>query len=204
MSKSNFQPTQRSQESSKDVSFTPTSHNSFNSSTGGCKYTSILFSSEVGPRTNNDSMKEDLFMHIHGGRLHGIKMIGHVLWVLLIFPYGLNPSDANPSLTLRGSDENSMYLESNDFQASESIRCLSNPSFTRPLACHFIWLAVLGDINSHCNLGFKGNHRKIFAGFFFFFFGGSISTLLTFRLITFPSWMVTIWTNFKIDILLPI
>ena len=59
--------------------FTPTSHNSFSSSTKGCKYTSILFLSEVGPGINNDSMKEDLFMHIHGGRLHGIKMIGHAL-----------------------------------------------------------------------------------------------------------------------------
>ena len=58
---------------------TSTSHNSFSSSTRGCKYMSISFPSEVGPGINNDSIKEDLFMHIHGGRLYGIKMIGHVL-----------------------------------------------------------------------------------------------------------------------------
>ena len=59
--------------------FTLTSYNSFSSSTRGCKYTSISFPGEVGPRINNDSMKEDLFMHIHGGRLYGIKMTGHGL-----------------------------------------------------------------------------------------------------------------------------
>ena len=36
---------------------TPTSHNSFNSSTRGCKYTSISFLGKVRPRINNDSMK---------------------------------------------------------------------------------------------------------------------------------------------------
>ena len=149
--------------------FTPTSHNSFSSSTRDCKYTSILFPSEIGPGINNDSMKENLFMHIHWGRFYEIKMTGQVLWVLLIFPYGLNPSANNLSLTFRGSDENSMYLESNDFQASKSTRCLSNPSFTWPLACHLIWLVVSGDINSHCNLGFKGNYHRIFASFFSFF-----------------------------------
>ena len=106
-------------------------------------------------------------MHIHGGRLYGIKMTSHVLWVVLIFPYGLNPSAANPSLILWSSDENSMYLESKDFQTSESAGCLINPSFTRPLACHFIWLAVSGDMNSRFNLGFKENHLRIFVAFFF-------------------------------------
>ena len=59
--------------------FTPPLHNFFISSTKGCKYTSISFSSEVGLGINNDSMKEDLFMHINGGRLYEIKMTGHVL-----------------------------------------------------------------------------------------------------------------------------
>ena len=54
--------------------FTPTSYNSFNSSTRSCKYISISFSGEVGQGINNHSMKEDLFIHIHGGRLYGIKM----------------------------------------------------------------------------------------------------------------------------------
>ena len=110
-------------------------------------------------------------MHNHGGRLYGIKMTGYILWLVLIFPYRLNPLAANPSLILRGSDENSMYLESNDFQASESAGCLNNLPFTRPLACHFIWLVVSGGINSHFNLGFNGNHRRIFAALFFPFLG---------------------------------
>ena len=59
--------------------FTPTSHNSFSSSIRACKYISISFSGEIRPGINNDSMKEDLFMHIYGGRLYEIKMIGHVL-----------------------------------------------------------------------------------------------------------------------------
>ena len=120
----------------------------------------------LGLGINNDSMKEDIFRHIHEGRLYGIKMTGHVQWVLLIFPYGFNPSVANPSLT---SNENTMYLESNNFQALKSVGCLSKSSFTWPLACHFIWLAISRGINSRCNLGFKGNHRRIFMGFFFFF-----------------------------------
>ena len=36
---------------------TPTSHNSFSSSTGDCKYTSISFPGDVGLEINNDSMK---------------------------------------------------------------------------------------------------------------------------------------------------
>ena len=59
--------------------FTPTSHNSFSSCTWGWKYISVSFSGEIRPGINNDSMKEDLFMHIYGGRLYEIKMIGHVL-----------------------------------------------------------------------------------------------------------------------------
>jgi len=58
---------------------TPTSHNSLNSSTKGCKYISIAIPGEVGPGITNDKIKEDLFMHIQGERLYGTKTIGHVL-----------------------------------------------------------------------------------------------------------------------------
>ena len=136
---------------------TPTSHNSLNSSTKGYRYTSIAIPGEVGPGIISDKIKEDLFMHIQGGRLYGTNTIGHVLCVVLMFPYGLNPSAANPSLTLRGSDANSTCLSSNSFQASESAGCLITPSFVRPVACHFILVASSDDRKSHCNLGFKGN-----------------------------------------------
>ena len=94
---------------------TPTFHNSLNSSTKGCRYTSIAIPGEVGLGITSDKIKADLFMHIQGRRLYGTKTTGHVLCVILMFPYGLNPSDANPSLTLRGSDANSTYLSSNTF-----------------------------------------------------------------------------------------
>ena len=90
--------------------------------------------------------------------MYGIKIIGHVLCVVFILLYGLNPFTANPSLT---------YLPSNSFQASESVGCLITPSFVQPVACHFILVASSGDKNRHCNLGFKGNQCKTFATFFF-------------------------------------
>ena len=103
---------------------------------------------------------------------------------VLILENGLNPSAANSSLTLRGSDVNSTYLESNDFQALELAGFLINLSFVRPSTCHFMWGAISGDINNPFNLGFRGNHLKIFAAFFFnfleaafVFFGTSASLL---------------------------
>ena len=81
---------------------TPTSHSSLNSSTKGCRYTSIAIPGEVGPGITSDKIKEDLFLHIQGGRLYGTNTTGHVLCMVLMFPYGLNPSVANPSLTLWG------------------------------------------------------------------------------------------------------
>ena len=145
---------------------TPTSHNSFNSSTKGCKYTSIAIPGEVGPGITSDKIKEDLFMHIQGERLYETKTTGHVLCMVLMFPYGLNPSVANPSLTLWGSDANSTYLSSNSFQASKSAGCLITPSFVRPVACHFILVASSDDRKSCCNLDFKENQCRTFTAFF--------------------------------------
>ena len=90
-----------------------------------------------------------------------------MLSVVLSIPKGLNPSAANPSLTLQGLDKNCKCLMSNIFHAFESAGCRITLSFVRPLTCHFIELTNSGDKNSHCNLGFKGNHRRIFAAFFF-------------------------------------
>ena len=136
---------------------TPTSHSSLNSSTKVWKYTSIAIPGEVGLGITSDKIKEDLFMHIQGGRLYGTNTTGHVLCMVLMFPYGLNPSTANPSLTLQGSDANSTCLSSNSFQALESAGCLITLSFVQPVACHFILVASLDDRKSRCNLGFKGN-----------------------------------------------
>ena len=145
---------------------TPTSYSSLNSSTNGCRYTSIAIPGEVGLGITSDKIKEDLFIHIQGGRLYGTNTTSHVLCVVLMFPYGLNPSASNPSLTLWGSDANSTCLSSNSFQASESAGCLITPSFVWPIACHFILMASSDDRKSRCNLGFKGNQCRTFAAFF--------------------------------------
>ena len=144
---------------------TLTSHSSLNSSTKGCKYTSIAIPGEVGPRITSDKIKEDLFMHIQGER-YRTKKTSHVLCMVLMFPYRLNPSVANPSLTLWGSDANSTYLSSNSFQASESAGCLITPSFVWPVACHFILVASSDDRKSCCNLDFKENQCRTFTAFF--------------------------------------
>jgi hypothetical protein len=96
-------------------------------------------------------------------------MTGQVLWVILIVLKGLKPSEATPNRTLRGSNENVGYRELNYFQASESAGCLRDPSFNLPSWCHLIDSEFLDDMNNLCNLGFKGNQRRIFAGMFFRF-----------------------------------
>ena len=52
---------------------TPTSHKQFNSSTNGCKYMSMSFPGAVGPGISSDNMKNVHFIHIHGGKLYGIR-----------------------------------------------------------------------------------------------------------------------------------
>ena len=42
-------------------------------------------------------------MHIQSGKLNGMTKIGHILYALLMYPKGLNPSVANPNLKIRGS-----------------------------------------------------------------------------------------------------
>ena len=54
-------------------------------------------------------------MHIYGGKLYGTSTTGHMLLLVLMFPNGLNPSLAKPSLTLRFSEENGLSLQQNVF-----------------------------------------------------------------------------------------
>ena len=67
---------------------------------------------------------------------------------MLMLPKGLNPSVANPNLTLRGSDANDGCISSNFFQARESAGCLATPSFTCFSSCYFISTTVLDDMNN--------------------------------------------------------
>jgi len=58
---------------------TPSFYSSRNTSTRGCKYTSILFPGIYLPGMIMDRINEVCFIHIHGGRLHGIKNTGQIL-----------------------------------------------------------------------------------------------------------------------------
>jgi hypothetical protein len=144
--------------------FTHTFHNSCSFDIKGCKYTSIAIPGELGLEIIKDKMKFGCFMYNIGGKLYGITMTGQVLWIELMLPNGLNPSNISPSLTLRGSDAKSRCFSSNDFHASPSAECLNTPSFVRPSACHLIFAAVCCDINNLCKRGISGNHRNTLMG----------------------------------------
>jgi hypothetical protein len=103
-------------------------------------------------------------MHIQGDKLYGTNMTGQVLWLVLMFPKGLKPFDARPSLTFRGFDAKFGCSVSNALQASPFAECLNTPSFVRPSACHLMWEAVCCDIYNLCNLKANGNHCNTFTG----------------------------------------
>jgi hypothetical protein len=106
-------------------------------------------------------------MHIQGDKLYGTNMTGQVLWLVLMFPKGLKPFDARPSLTFCGSDAKSECSVSNALQASPFAGCLNTPSFVRPSACHLMWEAVCCDMYNLCNLEANGKHRNTFTGHLF-------------------------------------
>ncbi|CAN0847946.1 hypothetical protein LINGRAHAP2_LOCUS5254, partial [Linum grandiflorum] len=86
---------------------------------------SISFPGVFFPGTMLDKSIPVDFIHSHGGVLYGIRMIGQVLWLLLILPNGLKPSVASPSLRLRGSAAKSGNFKSKVFHASPSRGCLA-------------------------------------------------------------------------------
>ena len=94
------------------ISLNSIPHKIFKSSTKGWRYTSISIPGPFGPGISKDNKRLDCFMHIHGGRLYGIKITGHMLYELLIEPKKLKSSEASPSLILRGSEEKFGYFSS--------------------------------------------------------------------------------------------
>jgi len=84
----------------------------------------MSFPRALGLGINVDIMKLGSFIHLQSGKLYEIKTTGHTLYELLIFPNGLKPSLARPSLTLREFTAKYGYYESKFFQATESTRCL--------------------------------------------------------------------------------
>jgi len=112
-------------------------------------------------------MNDICFMHIQCGKLYGTIITDHVLWDVLMFLKGLNPSAVKPSRPFLLSVIKSGCKMSNDLFASLSAECLNTPSLVRPSACHLIWGAVCSDMNNLCNRGMSGNHLNILTGHFF-------------------------------------
>ena len=123
-------------------------------------------------------------MHIQGGRLYGNKIIGQTLYLIFIYPNGLNSSVVSPSLTLWGSIVNDSWIWSNFFLVSQSAGCHNTPPLTCFSWCHFISVVVFVDINNCCSLDLSGKYRKTFHGTFLFFlipplFGYHLESLQT-------------------------
>ena len=98
----------------------------------------MSFSSAVGPGISSDNIKNVCFIHIKGGKLYGIRTTGHMLYEIDIFPKGLNPSLAKPSLTFQGSCANEGCTLSKFFQAKVSPGCLIISPLMQPSTCHFM------------------------------------------------------------------
>jgi hypothetical protein len=124
-------------------------------------------------------MKYGCFMHIKERKLYGTNMTGQVLWLVLMFPKGLKPSDTSPSLPFCGFDAKSGCSVLKALQASPSARCLSTPSFVRPSACHLMLEAVCCDMYNLCNLEANGNHRNTFTGHHFDVWDGPYSSVIS-------------------------
>ena len=74
-----------------------------------------------------------------------------------MFPNGLKPSLARPSLTLRESSANDGYSKSKLFKAIKSAGYLIFPSLSKGLSlCHLFSFAISSDTYTYCNLGVKG------------------------------------------------
>jgi hypothetical protein len=99
--------------------------------------------------------------------LYGTSITGHVLWDVLMFPKGLNPSAVKPSRTFLLSTMKFGCKMSSDLHASPLAGCLNTPFLVRPSACHLICDAVCSDMNNLCNRGMSGNHLNVFTGRFF-------------------------------------
>ena len=68
------------------------------------------------------------FTHSQGGRFKGVTRTGHMLYVVLKLPNGLNPSVATANLKFLASLANAGYLESKYFHAFPSDGWLSSLS----------------------------------------------------------------------------
>jgi hypothetical protein len=106
------------------------------------------------------SLKDDA-----GGRLRGITNMGQQVCGAGIIPYGLNPSDASATRTLRASRAFSRWIPSKWVHASPSDGCTSfSGLYQQPFLCHIICFMVSSVMYSCWILGMNGRHRRIFTG----------------------------------------
>jgi len=92
---------------------------------------------DFGPGMSNAMMQLDESVHDHGGRLYTLTSTGHMLYVVFMFPKGLKPSVAKPSLKFLASPAKLGYTLSKCFQASPSTGWLiSFSTETRLSLCH--------------------------------------------------------------------
>jgi hypothetical protein len=99
----------------------------------------MSFPGELGPGIKSVSIKYSFFMHNQGVKLYAVSTTGHILYARLIFPNGLNPSEASPSRTLRGSAAKFGYLSFRFFHVEPSAGCRKTPSsLTQSHSCHCI------------------------------------------------------------------
>ena len=128
----------------------------------------MSFPGELGPDIKSVSIKYSFFMHNQGGKLYAVSTTGHILYARLISPNGLNPSEASPKRTLRGSAAKFGYLSSRFFHVEPLARCRKTPSsLTRSRSCHCISSDVCREAYNRFNRSFKGKYRNIFCDTFF-------------------------------------
>lgn len=127
----------------------------------------ISLDGALGPGISGGIMKNNYFRPILGGRLYDITMMGHMLYVVFIYPNGLNPSVANPRLTFWGLIVKFGCCLWKSCQSKPSVECFKKPLFLSFWAlCHFICLAILFDMNSLYNLGINRSQRNTLCGIF--------------------------------------
>jgi hypothetical protein len=87
---------------------TPSSYHSNNSSsTNGLRYTTMSLPGCFGPGISTGIMMNFHFMQSHGGRLYIHRVIGQVLWLLLISPKGFMSSVLKVNLMFLASNAKS-------------------------------------------------------------------------------------------------
>ncbi|KAA0042936.1 hypothetical protein E6C27_scaffold75G00030 [Cucumis melo var. makuwa] len=109
------------------------------------------------------------FIHFQGGKLYGMSITGHMLYDVLMFPNGLNPSEESANLTFRAFEAKQGYCSSKCFQPSASAGCRSIPSVSHLLSlCHLISSAnqsvVVGVKNQSVAVAFTGFVVVAFVG----------------------------------------